>query len=87
MAGVVSPGSAELHLHLLEALLHQRARRFGHMLQRIRAHQCAARISGHAFAETAQQRRERQAERFALDVPQRHVDGREREREDPARPG
>ena len=51
----------------------------------IGAHQRAARISRHAFAQPAEHGAERLPESFALDVPQRHVDGRDRQREDPAR--
>ena len=64
----------ELHLHLPEALLHQRRRRLHHVLQRERAHQRAARIGRHALAQAAEQRGQRLVERLALDVPQRHVD-------------
>jgi hypothetical protein len=75
---------SELHLHLPETLLHQRMGRLRHVLQRKRAHERAACVRGHTLAQATQERGERLVESLALDIPKRHVDRGEREREDPA---
>ena len=56
------------------------------MIEREVAHQRTARVGRHFVTRTAKQFRQRQIQRLALDVPQRNVDGRERQRENAAGP-
>ena len=77
----------ELHLHLSKAFRNKQRRRLYDMIQRVSPQERAARVSGNALAEPAEQGRQGLAERLALDIPKRHVDGREGERRDPARTG
>ena len=75
-----------LGLHLLEALLHQDLRRPLRLTVGQAAPQRAGRIGRHPIPMAAQKLPQRLFQRLALDVPQRDVDGRRREGENPARP-
>ena len=71
-----------LHLHLAEPHADEARPRLRQVLHRMRPHESAARIGRHAIAQTTEERAHRLAHGLALDVPARHVDGGERERED-----
>ena len=77
----------ELRLHLLEALFDQCSRRFFEMIQWIRPHQRAAGVGRHPITQTAEHGAEGLAEKFSFDVPERHIDGGNRQSQDSAGPG
>ena len=79
-------GQRHLGLHLLEALLDQRMRRLRRPVMRQVATERAGRVGRHPVAVATEQLPDRLLQRLALDVPERDVDGRMRQREDAARP-
>ena len=78
---------AELHFRLAIAFFAQPSGRGDRFLELEATPQRAARVGGNPVAAAAQQLPQREAERLALDVPQRHVDRRHGHRHDPARAG
>jgi len=66
-----------LGFDLPKALLDQRNRRALDLVERGGAHEGAARIGGHAVAQSAQQTRQRSIGGLAADVPQRDIDRRQ----------
>jgi len=68
------------------AHLHQPRSGLGQVLDRVRAHERAARVGRHALARPPSRAADRAAEGLALEVPARDVDRGECQREDPAGP-
>ena len=79
-------GQRHLGLHLAKTLLQQDPRGALRLVVGEPAPQRAGGIGRHPVAMAAEQLPERLVERLALDVPQRDVDGRQRQGEDAARP-
>src|SRR3989475_13054414 len=73
-----------LHLHLAKAHVAEAGPGLREIVNRMRAHEGAARIGRHAVAQSAKERAHGLAHGLAPDVPARDVDRRERQREDPA---
>src|SRR5262245_31114304 len=77
----------KLCLHLLKAHAHQTRASLDQVLHGMRAHQGTTGIGWHPVAMATEQCRKWLIERLALDVPQGHVNGRQRQGKNPARPG
>ena len=75
-------GQCKLRLHGGPAALNQPAGGGRDLLEGQRAHQRTAGIGRNAIAKTAQQLCHRQSQRLAANVPQRRINGRQRQGED-----
>ncbi len=70
---------SQLSLHLLEALVDQCSRRLYQMIDRIGTHQGPARIGRHPVTQTSEHCCQGLAEKFSLDIPERHIDAGNRQ--------